>query len=449
MLGTSQVAADRLILKSGRVMTVDTWWVDGATLFYETDSGTIGIPRADVMRIEKTEEHAPSFKSAPPGDSNTASPGTTVQAPAQRLPSAAELDSAIDEIAASLRREGQASSRARLKQQLADIHTLRARLAREAGARDAALDHLNQALELIPDHRVARPDLGWLLLEMGRSDRAMSLTQSWLVATPNDSSLLTLRGELLYRDNRLGAALADFEAAAAARPNESVLQQRIDRIRRDLQVEASNTRKESQHFVLSFDGDRDETLGRAVTDELENAWRDLTREIDAWPGNPIPVVLSTRDEFASTTQSGPEVLGLFDGKIRLPLGGLTRVTPPVVKVLRHELTHALLHDKGRGRVPRWLHEGLAQLMEPRSPGAYEQALRPAAQEGSLDIEPFSYPTALSFVSFLDGQFSRARLLWFVDLLAEGRSETEAFEQAFGAPREDLQNAWRRSFQPLN
>ncbi len=427
-------------------MVVDSWWVEGSTLYYETDSGTIGIPRADVMRIDKTTENAPSFKSRPPAGEHPNSAAPVGDPPAARRPSAAELDSAIAELTTALRREAQDSARAKLKRQLADMHTLRARLARDAGARDAVLDHLNQALELVPEHPVARPDLGWLLLDLGRSDRAMSLAQSGLVATPNDAALLTLRGELLYRDNRLGAALIDFEAALQTRPDEAALQQRVERIRRELQVEAGNTRKESQHFVLSFDGDRDETLGRAIANELENAWRDLTRELDAWPGNPIPVVLSTRDQFASTTKSGPEVLGLFDGKIRLPLGGLTRITPPVVKVLRHELTHALLHEKGRGRAPRWLHEGLAQLLEPRDPKGYEPSLRPAAAAGSLDIEPFSYPTALSFVSFLDGQFSRARLLWFVDLLAEGRSETEAFEQAFGASREDLQDAWRRSLQ---
>jgi hypothetical protein len=36
------------------------------------------------------------------------------------------------------------------------------------------------------------------------------------------------------------------------------------------------------------------------------------------------------------------------------------------RVLKHELTHSFIAQLSRGRCPTWLHEGVAQIMEPRS-----------------------------------------------------------------------------------
>src|SRR5262249_18150745 len=36
------------------------------------------------------------------------------------------------------------------------------------------------------------------------------------------------------------------------------------------------------------------------------------------------------------------------------------------RLVRHEYTHLLIHRATKGRAPRWLHEGLAQVAEPRS-----------------------------------------------------------------------------------
>ena len=58
--------------------------------------------------------------------------------------------------------------------------------------------------------------------------------------------------------------------------------------------------------------------------------------------------------------------------------------------------------------------------------------------------PFTYPTALSFVSYLDKEYGRARVLWLVSLLAERRLENDAFREAFGSPREEIVAEWGQS-----
>jgi hypothetical protein len=54
---------------------------------------------------------------------------------------------------------------------------------------------------------------------------------------------------------------------------------------------------------------------------------------------------------------------LNDGKIRVPVSGLSTMTPELARVLRHELTHSFVRQITVGRCPTWFNEGLAQMME--------------------------------------------------------------------------------------
>jgi len=419
------------------------WWEEGDTLFYETNAGTVGIPRDQVVEIRRTAGKTPSYRAreeveeapreaaAPPARSREGAP-----------PSLEELDRMIERSETGLRRAGSDGAASSLARRLADLHVLRGRERRKTGDLEGAVDDYESALARAPAHRIAIYELGWTELGRGRPARALDLAETGLAAHPGDAWLLSLRGELFHRDSRLRDALEDLSRAAALRPDDSALRSRLEKVRRDLAAEHDYDRALSQHFVLRFDGERDETLGKALFDALEAAWNELTDELSTYPLEPVTVILYSREQFADATGSGREVAGLFDGKIRLPIGGLSSVTPRVERVLRHELTHALLHVKGSGRVPRWLHEGLAQRLEPRSPDTVRASLAREA-EGELDLEPFTYAKSLSFVSFLDARQSRARVLWLVELLAAHTSEADAFERAFGASREALVEEWRR------
>jgi tetratricopeptide (TPR) repeat protein len=422
--------ADTLELKNGRALTVARWWRSNDTIYYETDAGRIGIPATDVARIVPGEAATPRISSHPE--------------PAEPSPSREQLDQRIEQLEVLLRREAIDSRRQEIQARLADSYTLRARSAKQQRQPELARDYLERALAAKPQHVVARLDLIWLLLEVGRTDRAQSVIAEGLTLTPSDARLLAASGEVRYRQNQIGEALADFRAAQSIDPTLPGLAERIVRLERESQSEADDSRRESQHFVVSFDGERDRVLAREIQDQLEVAWTDLARELDCWPQRAIPVVISSREEFGASTSSGPEVAGLFDGKIRLPVGGVTRVDQRLIQVIRHELTHAILHEKGAGRVPRWLHEGLAQLLEPRDAARDRERLRALAANGSLSISPFSYPTALSFVQHLETQYGRARLLWLVDRLAEVTAENEAFLQTYGLSQEEMLESWRRS-----
>ena len=74
-------------------------------------------------------------------------------------------------------------------------------------------------------------------------------------------------------------------------------------------------------------------------------------------------MLYEHDEFRDVTRAHSWASGLFDGKIRLPVGPTLPPARDLERLVVHEYAHAAIHDLSRGRAPRWLHEGLAQVLE--------------------------------------------------------------------------------------
>jgi len=101
---------------------------------------------------------------------------------------------------------------------------------------------------------------------------------------------------------------------------------------------------------------------------LEAHFRKIESELDYTPPDPIGVVLYTQDAFVDITRAPAWVGALNDGRIRVPVEGLSNVSPELSRVLKHELTHSFLTQRTHGRCPVWLNEGLAQWMEGQRSG---------------------------------------------------------------------------------
>src|SRR5258707_15353917 len=92
-------------------------------------------------------------------------------------------------------------------------------------------------------------------------------------------------------------------------------------------------------------------------------------ELNYTPPEPIGVILYTRQAFADITRAPGWAGALNDGRIRVPVQGLTQLTPELSRVLKHELTHSFVRQKTHPAAPTWLQEGLAQWMEGKRSGA--------------------------------------------------------------------------------
>ena len=119
----------------------------------------------------------------------------------------------------------------------------------------------------------------------------------------------------------------------------------------------------SEHFLLRYDGQQNEKLSGEILNSLDGSFQDLVLDLDYSPTEAIVVILYPNQAFRDITRTPAWVGALNDGKIRVPVSGLTQMTPDLARVLKHELTHSFVRLITLGHCPTWFNEGLAQLEE--------------------------------------------------------------------------------------
>ncbi|HEY6184939.1 MAG TPA: hypothetical protein VIW67_22045, partial [Terriglobales bacterium] len=214
----------------------------------------------------------------------------------------------------------------------------------------------------------------------------------------------------------------------------------LEKAERDAHAEAEFSERESSHFTLRYEGNQtSEAFRRQLLGTLESEYEDLERELGGAPRGSIPVILYTGQAFFDVTQAPTWSGAINDGKLRIPVSGLDSVTPELARVLKHELAHSFINQLSAGRCPQWLHEGIAQALEPKSLSSNGRRL---AQLYAVQKEiPFNmlessfmrftsleavlaYDESLAAVQYIDDVHSRADLRRILERMAEG-SSTEA------------------------
>ena len=156
--------------------------------------------------------------------------------------------------------------------------------------------------------------------------------------------------------------------------------------------EASYHEGETTHFRLLYNGAAEPGLARDVLRTLETQFDDISSTLNYVPPEPIGVVLYTNQTFMDITRAPGWVGALNDGRIRVPVEGLTSVTDELARVLKHELTHSFVGQKTGGRCPIWLQEGIAQYMEGKRSRNAAGGLS-AAYERHMEFSLASYETS--------------------------------------------------------
>lgn len=141
---------------------------------------------------------------------------------------------------------------------------------------------------------------------------------------------------------------------------------------RDRGADGNFNERQSRHFLLLQDVDIDRYTGldgsrkfeRDVLAVLEAAYDDVRDVLDVDPGGRTRVIIYDAGvydrQFAGLF--GFRSAGFYDGAIHVRAG--SRVDTPLARTLHHEYVHAALSARlGRGRLPAWLNEGLAEYFE--------------------------------------------------------------------------------------
>ncbi len=368
VLSSSSLRADVIYLKNGRKIIAIVTREDAKQVVYERGGGEFAVPRSLVDRIEKTgslPEEERSTASSP----QTSSPKDLPLPPAPALESSTEVRSqvikgnAIDEAyLQGLDNEFLRNPSAQNRRLLAQGYQEAAIFLTQKGDPENAIARYRHALKFASDDLALTLALGYLLVKQRHPQEAIEVLMPAAVQNTKVPDIRVLLGSAYYASERLDRAIEEWNKALAIADNPR-LREAIARVDRERNIAGSYLELRSEHFLLRYEGQGVKALGEEVLKRLEAAFRELESDLDVYPRETIVVLLYPDQDFRDITRSASWVGALNDGKIRVPVSGLSQMTPELSRVLKHELTHSFIRQVTVGRCPVWFNEGLAQFEE--------------------------------------------------------------------------------------
>jgi tetratricopeptide (TPR) repeat protein len=244
-----------------------------------------------------------------------------------------------------------------LRVSLATAYYLLGQRELEATRYNEAAEHFTEAHELFPGDNDLRVLRGKALYMAKKYDAA----RAELEQAGDGPDALCLLARVSYDTGDLPTAIAYWKRAQEKSPADKGIAAMIEKAERELAVESKMDKGYSSMFDLTFDAELPPGLSSEVLDTLEKAYNTVCADLNFFPSSRIPVLLYTKKDFSSVTQTPDWAGGFYDGKIRLPIGGISSLTPQLRGVLFHEFTHVVTVEMAGGDSPTWLHEGLAEI----------------------------------------------------------------------------------------
>jgi len=351
-----------------------------------------------------------------------------------------------------------------LKKNLAEAYTfVGQRQMRENKYEDAAVS-FDRARELFPDIPRYYVMRGIALYFCKYPDAAQNELERARGIGGDSPDILFYLARIQYDNGNLASALELLEKAVALKPDFSVAQEMIEKLKRELTVENRMDRDYSSKFVISYDADMKSHLANDILSTLEDAYSNVGRDLSTFPTGRITVILYTKKDYKSVT-AGPDWSGgLYDGKIRLPIGGAQELTDQLKSVLFHEYTHVVVQEITHGNCPTWLNEGLAELegrkifnhpLIGHGKSSKNETFIPFAklESGFTSLgskeAAVSYEQSFSLVNFMVNSYGWPKVTEILLNLGAGLNSSAAIKKAmadFGLDFDGVVEEWRRTFE---
>jgi len=419
LLFPSLLLADVIYLKNGRKIVGQVTKEDEKQVFYDADGGEFAIAKSMVDHVEKSQAPA-------------ASPGQTTSRPSRDVPlpltlpveSSQEIAGVIHDDAVDEAYLTQLADEAIHKSTPENLHKLKQGFQTAAvfltrkGDPEGAILKYREALKYLSHDQAMTLALGYLLWKQEHYLEAVDLLSPEADRYPQSPDFRTLLGSAYYGMENLDQAIAEWNKSLAIKDNPQ-LREAVGKAQREREVSGSYSELRSEHFLLRYDGQEDERLSGLILNSLDGSFQDLVLDLDYSPSEAIVVLLYPNQAFRDITRTPSWVGALNDGKIRVPVSGLTQMTPDLARVLKHELTHSFIRQITLGRCPIWFNEGLAQLEEGATTAALGSQLARAfaggktpafsLMEGSFvglpaDQVPIAYAESLAALEYIRDVF---------------------------------------------
>lgn len=298
------------------------------------------------------------------------------------------------------------------------------------------------------------------LYKQGHYAEAVSSLDQALGIAPQNADVYHLLGQSYYADGRMAEALDSLTRSSELGGGADVADL-LEKVRREWKIEQEMGQEVRGHFQLSFaDGGQTATLATVILETLEDAYTELGSDLAYYPDVRVPVLLYSRKDFSAVTNSPDWAGAVYDGKIRLPVGGMHHMTDQLAAVLYHEYMHVIVHYLTNRHVPVWLNEGLAELAGRRIYALPLEDLHRASEAKkfiSWDVlsEPFTgladnkvrlaYEQSYSLVHFMVDQFGWHKMTELLEKLGKRQDWQTAIAdvyQDYGLDWPAIQSEWQ-------
>jgi tetratricopeptide (TPR) repeat protein len=452
LLVCKEARADTIVLKNGRRIVALSVAVEGDKVRYLTSAGELALPKSMVDHIEKGGPgQMPALPSAGAANLAITPPSLGASDANGTVENAAVHNGIVDrDFLAAMASEAQSGAPGASHKAALAYHAV-AQFELSRGDMERALNDERTALTYAPDDVGILLNVAYLHLRRSENKQGLEYLERAQRVAPNNPDISKLAGWAYYGMNKLNQAVVEWQTSLALRRDPEV-QAALDKALRDKREEENYRENESSHFTLRYSGEAEPGLAHEVLRALETHFAAIESELNYTPPEPIGVILYTQQAFADITSAPGWVGALNDGRIRVPVQGLTQLTPELSRVLKHELTHSFVRQKTRANAPTWMQEGIAQWMEGKRSGASaglllrvydaKQAMSLADLQGpwmrlSNELAAYAYAWALANVEYIiqvDGMSDVDRIL---DRLGGGSMAEAAVREVLHGDYDDL------------
>jgi len=424
---------DTIHLKNGREILADHVRENGNRYEYDIGDDTYAIPKSTVDHIDAGGVPSHSGAAATKlADLPTFTPADSLANEGMVFAQIVKDGAVNPDVLAGLEAKGNAELSA-----TADF--IAGKFEFEHGNVARARDYFENALRFQPENSTILIYYSALLVRTGSAAQALSYAQRAVRSAPQSPDAYTMLGYAQFASDHTKEAVDSWKHSLALRPD-SAVEQLLTKAQREQNAESTFSEGESSHFVLHYEGKQTSEAFRAqILEALESDYDDLSRDLGNPPRDNILVTLYTEQAFFDVTHAPSWSGAINDGKLRIPVNGLTSVTPELARVLKHELAHSFINALSAGRCPIWLHEGIAQMLEPKSLGSdgrqlallfkSQQEIPLNALEASFinfsGVQAYlAYAESLAAVSYINETYGMSDIQRILQRLSEGNS-TEA------------------------